>query len=205
MADWEAIAGETPIDPSGLRDKSIGNRRELNAAEGRNIAEAIFKYLLGTPTPDKAPFDFAWLLQLHGEMFGKVWEWAGTTRKSDLNLGTPWHQIETQLFSLTKDLEFWHEMALIEQAARLHHKAVAIHPFLNGNGRWARMLADIWLKLHKSPPTIWPVEAVGGASVIRSEYIAAVQAADAMDYVPLIALHRRYTQEANSTAIPDPA
>ena len=70
MANWEAISGETPIDPSGLQDKSIGNRRELNIAEGRNISEAIFTYLLGTPTPKMAPFDLAWLLKLHGEMFG---------------------------------------------------------------------------------------------------------------------------------------
>ena len=33
MAAWEAIAGETPIDPSGLRDKSIGN--SLDSVIGR--------------------------------------------------------------------------------------------------------------------------------------------------------------------------
>ena len=84
-------------------------------------------------------------------------------------------------------------MPLVEQAARLHHKAVAIHPFLNGNGRWSRMLANIWLKLHGSQPTFWPEESVGEASVLRAEYLAAVSAADAMDYGPLIALHRRHT------------
>jgi hypothetical protein len=65
VAAWKAIPGETPIDPSGLRDKSIKNRQQLNTAEGRNIAQAIFKYLIGTPTPDMAPFDLAWLLTLH--------------------------------------------------------------------------------------------------------------------------------------------
>lgn len=124
-------------------------------------------------------------------------KWAGTTRQSDLNLGAPWHQVETSLFNLTKDLQFWKDLSLFEQAARLHHRAVATHPFLNGNGRWARMLANIWLKLHGSPPTEWPEEVVGEASVVRSDYIASVKAADAMEYGPLIALHRHYTPEAS--------
>jgi len=100
MAEWEPIPGETPIDPSGLRDKTIKTRLQLNEAEGRNIAEAVYNYLIGTPTSDMAPFNFAWALKLHQEMFGKVWEWAGMPRKIDLNLGVAWHQVETQLYSL---------------------------------------------------------------------------------------------------------
>ena len=93
-----------------------------------------------------APFDFVWALQLHKEMFGQVWTWAGSTRKIDLNLGVPWQQVEIQLYDLLLRLPYWKDMPLFEQAARLHHGAVAIHPFENGNGRWSRMLANIWLK-----------------------------------------------------------
>lgn len=35
MGGFKPIPGETPIDPSGLRDKSIKTRRQLNEAEGR--------------------------------------------------------------------------------------------------------------------------------------------------------------------------
>ena len=56
-------------------------------------------------------------------------------------------------------------------AVHLHHRAVQIHPFLNGNGRWARLLANILLKLHKAPLTEWPEEAIGATSVIREEYL----------------------------------
>jgi Fic family protein len=50
-----------------------------------------------------------------------------------------------QLQTLLEDLVFWEARgdALLEQSVRLHHRAVWIHPFLNGNGRWARMLANI--------------------------------------------------------------
>jgi Fic-DOC domain mobile mystery protein B len=194
MDAWQPIPGETPIDRSGLRDKSITNRRELNEAESRNIADAIYKYLIGALAPEDAAFDLVWALQLQAEMFGRVWEWAGRTRTVDLNLGVAWHQVETQLYSLLLNLPYWKDMPLIEQAARLHHGAVAIHPFLNGNGRWSRMLANIWLKRNGSPPTIWPEQSVGEASVIRDEYLAAIKAADGMDYAPLIALHEKYTR-----------
>jgi len=193
MAGFEPIPGETPIDPSGLRDKSIRNRRELNEAEGRNIAEAVFKYLLGGLTPEMALFDLVWSLKLHEEMFGNVWVWAGTLRRRDLNLGIPWHQVETQLYDLFLKLPYWKDMSLAEQAARLHHGAVSIHPFENGNGRWSRMLANIWLKLHGSNPTIWPDAAIAETSIIRDEYLAAVKAADTMNFAPLIALHEKYT------------
>jgi Fic family protein len=83
-------------------------------------------------------------------------------------------------------------MNLIEQAARLHHRAVFIHPFLNGNGRWARMLANIYLKQRKEPLTLWPNETIGESSIIRQQYLDAIRAADCGDYRKLIQLHVQY-------------
>ena len=158
-----------------------------------NIADAVLKYLVGIPTHEEAPFDFTWALQLHQEMFGKVWAWAGKLRKVELNIGVSFIHVETRLFELLANLHLWTDMPLIEQAVRLHHGAVAIHPFLNGNGRWAGMLANIWLKQHGSSPTEWPEQAVGEASIIRIEYLIAIKAADDWNYEPLIELHARYT------------
>ena len=124
----------------------------------------------------------------------QVWTWAGQIRQSNLNLGSPWHQVTTQLQNLCDDLAYWdaHWTDVVEQAAHLHHRAVQIHPFLNGNGRWSRLLANIWLKLHKQPMTAWPEDSIGATSVIREEYLAAIRAADSGDYAPLITLHRRF-------------
>lgn len=85
--------------------------------------------------------------------------------------------------------------ASLEQwlADHLHHLAGQIHPFPNGNGRWSRLLANIWLKVHKWPLTDWPEDAIGATSVIRDDYLAAVRAADSGDYSPLIELHRKYS------------
>jgi len=83
-------------------------------------------------------------------------------------------------------------MDLTEQATRLHHIAVEIHPFPNGNGRWGRMLTNIWLALHGSPIIGWPEEAIGTISPIRDQYIAALEAADNGDLEPFVEMHRRY-------------
>ena len=191
---WNTIPGETPIDISGLKVSGIRNREELSVAEAENVRKAIVKYLGGPLTRRTAKFDLPWMQKLHREMFRDVWKWAGEVRTTDLNLGPPWYQVSTQLHDLCADLAYWktHWPDVVEQAAHLHHRAVQIHPFLNGNGRWSRLLANIWLKLHKLPVTEWPEEAIGETSVIRDDYLAAVRAADSGDYAPLIELHRLF-------------
>jgi Fic-DOC domain mobile mystery protein B len=193
---WAPIPGETPIDPSGLKI-NVRNRAQLNYREAENIRKAVLKYLAKKPSSRTAPFDLSWAKQLHKEMFGDVWDWAGDFRIENLNIGVKWEHVETSLETLLGNLRCWDQMPLIEQAARLHYQAVRIHPFKNGNGRWARMLANIWLKLQGSVYTDWPEETSGTAkkSVIRDEYIDAIKQADNGELEPLIKLHRRFTSE----------
>jgi len=198
-SEWEPIEGETPIDPSSLRMKSITTRRELLPHEAENIRKATVKYLASRPSAKLAPFDYAWLLKLHKEMFGDVWEWAGKPRKHDVSLGVSWTRIGQDLGGLVLDIQAFptEEGSLLGNAVLIHHRAVRIHPFANGNGRWARMLANIWLRRDGKAAIEWPEAAVGEeASPIRSEYIAAIQAADDHDLRPLMELHEQFWPEA---------
>ena len=87
-------------------------------------------------------------------------------------------------------------MPPVEQAATLHYRAVHIHPFENGNGRWARMLANIWLKQHGEAITIWPEQGITGCtSQVRDEYILALKQADQFDINHLVELHSRYAEQ----------
>jgi Fic-DOC domain mobile mystery protein B len=199
VSGWRPIDGETPIDPSGLRSRgSIANRRDLAAAEARNINRAFLKYLASRPSARAAPFDFEWFLQLHAEMFGRIWTWAGVVRARDLNLGVSHMQIVERLSALVGDLHSWSGFGhpLQTQAVWLHHKAVWIHPFENGNGRWSRLLSNIWLKRHEAPIVAWPDTLLGAVSEVRSEYLAAIKAADGGDYAPLADLHQRFAESA---------
>jgi Fic-DOC domain mobile mystery protein B len=197
VSGWALLPGETPIDVSGLKRKGISSRAELNRAEAENIRKVVVKYLAAKPSGRSAPFTLTWSKRLHKQMFGDVWKWGGEFRQENLNLGCDWHQVQFQLQTLLEDLVFWKDQGdeLLEQAVRLHHRAVRIHPFLNGNGRWARMLANIWLKRHGHPITAWPEETIGSMSVIRDEYLAAIRAADEGDGGPLSELHRRFTPD----------
>ena len=198
MADWEPIPHETPLpDRSGLIQKHIKSRQDLHRAEARNVGRAVLKYLSARPSRRIAPFDLKWVYRLHKEMFGEVWMWAGIRRDTDLNIGVPWHRVETDLQQMLDDLAYWRTHKVLpsfDQAVQVHFKAVAIHPFLNGNGRWARMLANILLRQDAEPIVAWPSDEIGSTSPIRTEYIAAIQAADRGDMQPLTDLHARYRE-----------
>jgi fido (protein-threonine AMPylation protein) len=191
MAEWERLPGETAIDPSWLKVRGITNRRELAVVEAENIRKATVKYFTGRLTRRKARFDFPWFLRLHRDMFGDVWSWAGQTRDRDLNFGVPWAQVDAQLYALVHDLQCWAGFGeeILVQAVRLHYQAVRIHPFHDGNGRWARMLSNLWLRLHDRPIVEWPTDVSQNESVIRREYIAAIEGGKEAE---LVALHRRY-------------
>lgn len=202
MDGWKEppIPGETPIDPSGLKIQGVATRAQLNIVEAQSIRPAFVKYLAAKPNRRTAPFDMAWCEKLHGEMFGDVWEWAGKIRNRNFNLGLPFHAIRDNFAGLLADLHNWssYGMPLVDQAARLHYRAVLIHPFENGNGRWSRMLANIWLKRNSHAIIAWPEQVIGMESEIRTEYIDAIKQADDGDFNPLLEIHRRHLEQPES-------
>jgi Fic-DOC domain mobile mystery protein B len=196
--------GQTALeDFDGLKIKSVRTRAQLNAVEAINIAKAVAKYLEGPLNQRIAPFSYSSVMRVHREMFGDVWKWAGTTRKKDANIGCHWYQIDEQLKHLLEDLKSWtgFKWPLEEQAAVLHYRAVKIHPFKNGNGRWSRMLANIWLRLNDEPCIMWPNDLIDEQSTIRNEYLTALQAADQGDFscVQLRSLQARFTGPIQSS------
>lgn len=200
MTGWQVLPGETPIDDiSGLKISGVATRSELNRIEAENIRKAVVKYLAARPTRRTARFDLAWVLKLHREMFGDVWTWAGTVRTGVTKIGVAPDQIEVGLTGLLDDLALWEQQGdgELDQAVMLHHRAVQIHPFQNGNGRWARLLANIRLRSVGHQLTAWPEETIGAESVIRDEYLTAIRAADKGDYAALLDLHGRFAADVS--------
>lgn len=139
MIKKRQLTGQTPLDDiSGLIPAGIKTRNELNALEAENIRKSVIFYLAVKPTVRQAPFTLKWIYTLHRQMFGEVWQWAGTRRRTELNLGVPAYRIDLELQEMLNNLVYWSEQTQMdgtEQSVRLHHRAVSIHPFLNGNGR----------------------------------------------------------------------
>jgi fido (protein-threonine AMPylation protein) len=144
-----------------------------------------------------ATFDTGWVDQLHRDMYGEVWDWAGKHRLEELTLGCPYLQINDKLYNLLENLKYWNStgMSLLEQSARLHHGLVEIHPFMNGNGRWGRMAANIWMAIHNGPYVAWPDDAIGSFSPIRDEYVASLKMGDNGDIGPFLAMQGKYLRE----------
>lgn len=193
MLFGDLIIGQTPIvDFTGLKVRGISTQRELDFLEAANIFSATALYL-GQENRKRVVFDLESVKSVHKDMFCDVWDWAGEFRSRDLNLGCPWANVQEKLYVLLEDLKIWDKYShdLIEQAAWLHHRSVQIHPFPNGNGRWSRMLTNIWLLERQVGIVEWP-NAMGETNPIRGEYNEAIRAADKGDYAPLVELHRRF-------------
>jgi Fic-DOC domain mobile mystery protein B len=178
--------GATPLsdeEKEGLRLPHVTNRSELNLWEQRGIIDAE-KWAFRRKPERILSEEF--IRELHRRMFGKVWKWSGTWRKSDKNIGGPWWRIGADLRDLCADALLWVEHGSYppdEIAARLHHRLVSIHCFPNGNGRHARLLADLVLvHLLVRERFSWGGENLVDAGECRRRYIAALHAADRGDY-----------------------
>ncbi|WP_238161413.1 mobile mystery protein B [Kribbella antibiotica] len=141
--------GATPVDEDDRQylldvHRDIATMAELNDAESSNIADARFWIR------DEA-FEVAELLSLgvqcdvHRRMFDRVWDWAGRIRTRELSIGVEPYRIREDWPGALGDASYWVEhrtYSPAEVVLRLHHRTVQIHPFQNGNGRHARMLAE---------------------------------------------------------------
>ena len=124
-------------------------------------------------------------------MFGDVWDWASKLRHAELSIGVKAYLVSIEIKKLVDDLAFWEAnqtFDTIEIASRIHHRAVQIHPFLNGNGRWSRMLANIYLKQNGLEPTKWNEDLLSKENLDRDRYIQALKQADQGDYSDLVRL-----------------
>lgn len=183
--------GATSLDPdekNGLKHGHITTRGELNALEQTNIEEAL-RWL---PRKRKGDIlDAAFVRELHKRLFGEVWSWAGNYRKREKNIGIAPYQISMQLQMLLDDARYWAENGIytpLEAAARFHHRMVQIHLFPNGNGRHARIAADIYLNdYYDHAEIIWADGTdLSVAGRQRGEYISALRQADAGNYDALL-------------------
>jgi Fic-DOC domain mobile mystery protein B len=188
--NFEYPPGATLLDAKeieGLIPTHITTRSELDRWEQDNISEAILWVENHKP---KDILNEPFMKRLHKKMFCNVWRWAGTFRKSEKNIGVAWYNISIELKQLCDDVRYWIENKTFtedEIAARFHHRLVYIHLFANGNGRHARLMADILLetRFHK-PSFTWGSANLIKAGDDRKRYIESLIAADRGEYTLLL-------------------
>ena len=179
----------TPDERQGLIPSDITYRHELNNAEQENIARAQDWAL----SRRRELLTERFIKELHRRMLGDVWRWAGDFRTTERNLGIPHYEIPMALRELLDDVKAWIEQRsypLDEIAVRLHHRLVHIHPFANGNGRHARLMADLLIMQSGGVRLTWGSANLQKAGDVRKRYIESLKAADDHDMGPLLAFAR---------------
>ncbi len=174
--------GDTPLsddEKQGLIP-SLATQRELNEFEFANILSAT-RWALSPRRLAKADvLSASYLLELHRRMFNATWRWAGKLRTTEKTIGVEAFRIISDLAGLLGDTRYWIEHGVYsadEIAVRFHHRLVFIHPFPNGNGRHARLAADVLVTKQGRPAFSWGAGS-GEPEAIRHTYLDALRSAD---------------------------
>ncbi len=184
----ESELGQTPMNIEqliGLKIPMIHTHAQINAYEQANINEALRWLMHKRTLPSLMSKEF--VCHLHKRMFGHVWRWAGTFRKVETNIGVARYLIPAELNVLLADLQYWIQCktySAVEIAIRFKFRLVSIHCFPNGNGRHARLMADLLMQYTFGLARFsWGAHSTGD---VRKIYMLAIQQAEAGDYEPLI-------------------
>ena len=140
--------GNTPIRPEEAEQliPRISTMGELNEYEALNILRAREWAFDSRTMKSTDPLEELYVRELHHRMFDNVWKWAGTYRQTERNIGCDPKEILQRIPELLANTQYWLDnktFSTDEALLRFHHQMTRIHPFANGNGRHARMVADV--------------------------------------------------------------
>ena len=190
--------GQTPLDEEekeGLLLETVTTRGELDEVEQRNIEEAVrwtIERRRKFTAAEILTEDF--MKSLHKRMLASVWQWAGSFRNTNKNLGVDKYQIGLELRMLLDDCKYWVENKTYspdEIAVRFKHRIVSIHCFSNGNGRHSRLIADIIVeKIFGGEVFTWGSLNLTKGGDMRAAYLNALRQADKGSYDALVAFAR---------------
>ncbi len=168
LQETQLVVGE------GLTIAGKSLREHLEAI---NHAEAVD--MLYSLVSERLPLDKRLVLQLHAIILKSIApEHAGCYRKVPVRITGSSHQPPQPylLDKLMEDYFKWYRetgvhMHPVLQAAEMHERLVSIHPFVDGNGRTARLVMNLILLQHGYPLVI-----LKGDDASRLAYYRALEA-----------------------------
>jgi cell filamentation protein len=137
-------------------------------------------------------FSAADIRRIHKIWLGNIYPWAGKYRRVNLTKGNFTFAAAIQIARLMEELEkgpLWEftpcRFDTIEKTVKafavVHTELVLIHPFRDGNGRVARLLATLMALQAELPP----LDFGGLKGYRRKAYFAAMRAGLGRDYKPM--------------------
>ena len=133
--------------------KLLGNpirKADLYDLEQRiqvEVADEWWGNLLNFNVPMRDLLDDHFVRDLHRRLYAPVWEWGGRQRRRETNIGIAPEHIAVEMRNALDDLNYhWkHQTGMDARTLGIaaHAALVRIHPFVDGNGRVTRLLAEL--------------------------------------------------------------
>lgn len=175
--------------------QGIIGKRAMDEREAREQFRALNEFLVIYDRDHR--FTAADICRMHENWLGSIYEWAGKYRQVNISKGAFTFAMARQVPTLMEKLEqgplgeFTPCMSTIQEdavhaIAVVHTELVLIHPFREGNGRLARMLAVLMGLQAGLPPFDFSI--IKGRT--RQEYFTAVQAGLDYNYTPMEEIFR---------------
>lgn len=176
QATWQpGSGGKVLINKLGIVDPAEMDDAELE------LLRQLYDYLFLESFPDER-LSVADIKEWHRLWLGNLYDWAGQERNVNLSKGDFHFAAAAQIPRLLHEFErdclhrltpcdpMLDDNALAEAIAVCHVELILIHPFREGNGRIARVLADVMaVQAARNPLDYSPWDAD------KSAYFAAIQ------------------------------
>jgi fido (protein-threonine AMPylation protein) len=111
------------------------------------VADEWWANLLNFNVPMQDLLNDHYVRDLHRRLYAPVWVWGGRLRSRETNIGIAPERIAVELRNALDDLSYqWlHQTGIDARTLGIatHAALVRIHPFVDGNGRVTRLLADL--------------------------------------------------------------
>ena len=195
MSKYELTESQSRYQPGSsdqvlLNNLGITDPADMDDAELALLEKLYQQVLLDQPLPSVLSSDL--IKTWHRQWLGAIYPWAGEERSVNLSKGDFHFAAASQIPSLLHKLDQDYlsqltpctelaDEALIQAISVVHVEFILIHPFREGNGRIARLIADVMASqagygtLDYTP---WDEN--------KADYFAAIQAGLAMDYEPMM-------------------
>lgn len=173
--------------------KGITDLVAIQKEEAKGFIKA--NIILTTELNETTKFDLDYIFRIHKLSLAHIYEFAGELRNVDMSKGGFAFPSALHLAKSMNDFEegilkglknrYETKEQLINDIARVHAELLFIHPFREGNGRTARILAN--LMCHKAGYESLSFEKLDTPEMFEN-YVVAVQQAGFLNYKPMIKL-----------------
>ncbi len=147
---------------------------DLEQAVQQQVSEEFVTAIFDGAVPlDDFLTDY-FLRDLHGRLYGDIWLWGGRWRQHEVNIGVAPEQIAVKLRNTFDNIRYrwqhtddWTPRRL---GIAVHAETVRVHPFMDGNGRSTRLLADLVFMAARDPVKFqydWDLDKLRYISLLR--------------------------------------